>query len=173
MSSSTQAGQEYLRSAVLTASPEQLQLMLLDGAVRFATRGLEALRRREREAVFNALDRAQRIVLELGQGLRREVNPDLVDQMQALYNFIYRRLIDANLHLDEAALQDALQILRHQRETWALLIEKLAGAQAADRSSAPSAQAPTSAPALPAPRPSRKPRYGAGPTGSSQFVAEA
>lgn len=126
MNSSAKASQEYLKSAVMTAPPEQLQLMLFDGAIRFTLRGKEALQRDDIEGAFNGFERAQRIVLELNNGLRREVNPELVDQMAALYNFIFRRLIDANVHHDVQAAEEALRILRHQRETWAQLIEKLA-----------------------------------------------
>jgi flagellar protein FliS len=125
MSTPGTPSQEYLKSAVLTASPEQLQLMLYDGAIRFATRGLEAIQNQDREAAFNALDRAQRIVLELSNGLRREVNPDLADQMAALYNFVFNRLVEANINQEEQPIHDALRILRHQRETWILLMEKL------------------------------------------------
>jgi flagellar protein FliS len=126
MNPSAKASQEYLKGAVMTAPPEQLQLMLFDGAIRFTLRGKEALQRDDIEGAFNGFERAQRIVLELNNGLRREVNPELVDQMAALYNFIFRRLIDANVHRDVQAAEDALRILRHQRETWAMLIEKLA-----------------------------------------------
>lgn len=126
MNSSAKASREYLKSAVMTASPEQLQLMLLDGAVRYAERGRKALQQHDLEGAFNGFERAQRIVLELNNGLRREVNPRLVDEMAALYDFIYRRLIDANVHREIQAVDDALLILRHQRETWALLIERLA-----------------------------------------------
>ncbi len=126
MNSSAKASKEYLKGAVMTASPEQLQLMLLDGAIRFTLRGREALEKGDTEAAFNGFERAQRIVLELNNGLRREVNPELVDRMAALYDFIFRRMIDANVHRETQAADDALRILRHQRETWALLIEKLA-----------------------------------------------
>jgi flagellar protein FliS len=132
MSHQAKASQEYLKNAVMTASAEQLQLMLLDGAIRFGSRGREALERRNFEGAFNGFERAQRIVLELAKGLRREVHPQLVDQMAALYDFIYRRLIDANIHRDLRAADDALRILRHQRETWVMLIEKLASEQAGD-----------------------------------------
>ena len=125
MNPSTKASQEYLKGAVMTASPEQLQLMLLDGAIRFAQRGKEAMEKDDIEGAFNGFERAQRIVLELSNGLRREVHPNLVDQMVALYDFTYRRLIDANLHREVQAVDDALRILRHQRETWAILIKNL------------------------------------------------
>ena len=143
MNPSAKASQEYLKSAVMTAAPEQLQLMLFDGAIRFTLRGKEALQRNDSEGAFNGFERAQRIVLELNNGLRREVNPELVDQMAALYNFIFRRLIDANVHRDLDAAEDALRILRHQRETWAMLIEKLA------KSSPPTASKPPTAPSGP------------------------
>jgi flagellar protein FliS len=126
MNSSAKASKEYLKSVIMTASPEQLQLMLLDGAIRFTLRGKEALERDDAEAAFNGFERAQRIVLELNNGLRREINPELVDRMAALYDFIFRRLIDANVHREDQAAEDAVRILRHQRETWALLVEKLA-----------------------------------------------
>ena len=125
MSLTPDASREYLKNSVMTASAEQLHLMLLDGAIRFALRGREAIEAGNIEAMFNALDRAQRIVLELSNGLRRDVNPELVDRMAALYAFIFRRLVDANMQRDTQGVDDAVRILRHQRETWAMLIEKL------------------------------------------------
>ncbi|MBI5863300.1 MAG: flagellar export chaperone FliS [Planctomycetes bacterium] len=141
---STNAPYEYLKNAVMTAPPEQLQLMLYDGAIRFTSRGREAMERKDFEGAFNGFDRAQRIVLQLHSGMRREVNPPIVDQMASLLNFVYRRLVDANTERDLAAADDALRILRHMRETWTLLIEKLAQeragqAAAAQRPSADSA----------------------------------
>ena len=126
MTNPANASQQYLKNAVMTAGPEQLHLMLLEGAIRFATRGKEAIEQKDVEAGFNALERAQRIVLELSNGLQREINPELVDQMAALYAFIYRRLVDGGVQRDVPAVADALRILRHQRETWVMLIEKLA-----------------------------------------------
>ena len=144
MNPSAKASQEYLRSAVMTASQEQLQLMLLDGAIRFAERGKEAIQKEDIEGTFNAFERAQRIVLELSNGLRRDVNPELVDRMMALYDFIYRRLIDANIHREIQAADDALRILRHQRETWIMLMAKLA-----QEAQQPPASKPTAAPDTP------------------------
>ena len=125
MSYAPDASKEYLKNTVMTASSEQLQLMLLDGAIRFATRGLEAIRDNNIEDTFNALERAQRIVIELSNGLRRENNPQLVDQMSALFGFVFRRLVEGNMQRDAQAVEDALKILRDQRETWAIIVDKL------------------------------------------------
>jgi flagellar protein FliS len=126
MSMTANASQEYLRNAVLTASCEQLQLMLYDGAIRYAMRGRAALESKDYEGAYNGFERAQRIVLELHNGLRRDVNPALVDQMASLYNFVYRRLVEATMERSVAAADDGLRILRHQRETWVMLMEKVA-----------------------------------------------
>lgn len=121
----TNASNEYLRNAVMTATPEQLQLMLYDGAIRYASQGLEAIQKGKIEDSFNALTRAQRIVMELESGLRPEIAPELCDKMSSLYTFIYQHLVDGCVRRDPKPIEDALKILRHQRETWVLLIEKL------------------------------------------------
>ena len=141
MNHNSNPSQQYLKNAVVTATPEQLQLMLYDGAIRFAKRGLEAMRAKDREGMFNALERAQLIVLELGNGIRREINPELADRMGALYNFVYRRLVDANIHEDEQAIDDALRTLRYERESWVLLIDKLQQ-EACGKSPASGAESP-------------------------------
>lgn len=125
MSTNAKASFEYLKSAVQTATPEQLQVMLFDGAIRFSLRGREAIERKDYEATFNNLERAQRIVLEIAGGLKRDVNPELTDRMSALYNFIFRRLVDAVMERSAAAVDDALRILRAERDTWQAIVDKL------------------------------------------------
>jgi len=58
-------------------------------------------------------------------GLRPDANPDLCEKMASLYNFVYRRLVDATVNKDAKALDDALRILEYQRKTWAMLMEKI------------------------------------------------
>jgi len=119
------ASDQYLRQAVMTSSPEQLQLMLYDGAIRFAQQGRDALERKDFSASCEKLLRAQRIVVEMESGLRHDVNPELCGQLASLYRFVYHRLIDANMNQDLAALDEAIRILRHQRETWQVLVDRI------------------------------------------------
>jgi len=122
-----EVSEEYLRNAVLTATSEHLVLMLYDGAIRFARKARQALERRDFETSCEALLRAQRIVEELQAGLRSEVDPDLCRQMSSLYTFIVDRLIQANMKHEVTLIDEALQVLEHQRETWRLLLEKVRG----------------------------------------------
>jgi flagellar protein FliS len=133
--------QEYLKTKVMTASPEMLTLMLWDGAIRFAEQGKDAILKKEIEASYNALMRSQKIIMELSNGLRHNVDPDLCGKLAALYNFIYMRLVDANLKKNPALVDDALEIMRHQRETWVMLMDKLTQEKAAQAQATVSANA--------------------------------
>jgi flagellar secretion chaperone FliS len=122
---------EYLRTRVLTASAEQLQLMLYDGAVRFCEQARVAIEARQIEESFKALSRAQRIVLELCNSMKDEVAPEMCANMRRLYIFCYERLVDANIKKELKPLDEALGVLRDLRQTWVLLMEKLQTEKAA------------------------------------------
>jgi len=147
-----QPSTQYLKTQIMTAPPEMLQLMLWDGAIRFAEQGKEAIVRKDIEGSYKSLLRAQKIIIEMTTTLRHDASPDLCGKLAALYNFMYRRLVDANLTKDPVAVDDALKVMRHQRETWAMLMDKLAKerAQAAQATVVANADAVTSADLIPA-----------------------
>ena len=116
---------EYLKTRVLTASPEQLQLMLYDGAIRFCEQARQAIKNKEIEKKFHLLTRAENIVLELCKSMREDLAPDTCSKMRALYLFCYEKLVMANMNKDMEPLDDALKVLRHMRETWVMLMEKI------------------------------------------------
>lgn len=138
---------EYLKAQIMTASPEQLQMMLYNGAIRFAEQARQAIVEGDIAAMHDRLIRAQRIVMELAGGLKTDVDPGLCGKLASLYNYVYRLLVDANFHRTVEPLDEALELLHYQRDTWQLLIEKLreerSGAVPAPRPSADrSANAP-------------------------------
>ena len=118
---------EYLKTQVQTASREQLILMLYDGAIRFIRQGQDALAAGNLEVSCDKFLRAQKIVLELKAGLRPEADAALCSNVGSIYNYIYRRLIDANIQRSGEAATEALHLLDYQRQTWVLLMDKLAG----------------------------------------------
>lgn len=117
----------YLRTKVMTAGPAELRLMLFDGAVKFAEQGRAGIRESDPEKTFNGLTRAQDIVMELINSLRPEHEPELCEKLSALYTFIYGRLVSACTQRNVAFVDEALDLLRYERETWALLLQKMAG----------------------------------------------
>jgi flagellar protein FliS len=126
-----QAAQQYLRTKVLTATPEQLQLMLYDGAIRFGEQAKVALEQKNYEQSYNLISRVQKILTEMSCGLKHDVYPELCGKLAALYNFAYRKLIQANLEHRVEDLEEALEVLRYQRETWVMLLSELGKAKAA------------------------------------------
>ena len=123
--------QNYLRTRVMTATPEQLQMMLYDGAIRFAEQAKAALDAGDFEKSYQSISRVQKILTEMSCGLKHDVLPELCEKLSALYSYVYRKLIDANVKHDVAAIEEAIGLLKYQRETWAMLLDTLGKTKAA------------------------------------------
>ena len=126
MDTKTSPINQYQKTKILTASPEQLQLMLYDGVIRFCEQARETIQAKKIEESYLLLSKAEKIVLELCHSMREDLDPDTCSKMKALYMFCYERLVAANLKKEIPLLEEALDILRHMRQTWLLLMEKLA-----------------------------------------------
>ncbi len=117
--------QNYLKTRVLSATPEELRLMLLEGALRYARQGREGLSIRNYEQSYDGIHRCQNILIELINSLRPEHNPDLCDKLSGLYLFLYRRLMDASLERNASHCDEVIQLLEYEVETWTMLMAKL------------------------------------------------
>lgn len=139
----------YFRTKVLTARPEELRLMLIEGAIRFMRDGREAIAARDHEKTFEGITSARNIVVELMTSLRHEIAPDLCARMDALYNYMFRRLTEASFERSTEKLDEIISLMEYERQTWIMLIEKAAkerSTQPPAPASAPTTGAPTRAP---------------------------
>lgn len=129
--SATHAGPaaEYLRSRVMSASPQELRLMLLEGGVKYARQGRDALARKDFEGVYNGLTACRNIVLELMTSIRVDPNPELAQRVRSLYTYIYTLLVEGGHEKDLKKLDTVIELLDYERETWLLLMDKLASEQ--------------------------------------------
>lgn len=116
----------YLRTKVMTASPAELRLMLFDGAIRFAQQTAAALERKDYEGCYNNATRCQAILMELINGLKPEHNPDLCEKLSALYTFMYMHMVKATTERNVTLVAEVLRLLRYERETWVMLMDRLA-----------------------------------------------
>jgi flagellar protein FliS len=144
----TVAPNAYLRTRILTASPAELRLLLLDGAIRFAQATRDALERRDYEGVFANTTRCQNILLELINGLRPEQDPELCAKLSGLYTFLYTRMVSGCSQRNTASVDEVLKLLEFERETWQLLMQELARENASAQTIAelPETAPPTSMP---------------------------
>lgn len=138
----------YLKTKVLTASPAELRLMLVEGAIRFCREGRDGLAEKDHEKTFEGLSQAKSILMELLSALRPEIDPDLCAKLSALYTFMYTQLLEANLDKKPELVDEVIRLLEYERETWVLLVEKLACERAAAPDGSNGAAAPASAGSL-------------------------
>lgn len=116
----------YFRTKVLTASPGELRLLLLEGAVRYIGEGREGLVEKDYERVYEGFSHARAILLELIGGLRPDVDPEMCERLRSLYTYIHRLLVDASFEKCIEKADEAGRLMEYERETWALLLERLA-----------------------------------------------
>jgi len=115
---SSEKASQYLKTQIMTASQEQLTMMLYGGAIRFCEQAKIRIEENDREGAHNLLIRAKRIVVELISALKPEVDPLLCERLSALFTYLYRRLIEANINQDKAAVDEVIKHLSELRETW-------------------------------------------------------
>lgn len=115
----------YLRTKVLTASPEELRLMLLDGAIKFLRQGKEALEKKDFEGWYIGLTKCRNILVELMTSMKPQINPELYRRMTGLYTFMYSHLIEANSERSPAKAGKVIELLEFERETWTMLMKKI------------------------------------------------
>jgi flagellar secretion chaperone FliS len=116
----------YQDSKIMTASPAELTLMLYEGAIKFCNLALLALEKKDYQQVNINIIKAEKIIMEFRHTLDFKFR--VANEFELVYDYIYRRLIDANIKKDAMILEEALGYIREMRDTWKDVM-KLAKAQ--------------------------------------------
>ena len=124
----------YRTTAVLTASPGQLVLMLYDGALRSLALAREAFGRSETdfrrlEIINHQLIKTQAIIAELQGGLNFQEGGEVAATLNRLYEYYNRRLFEANLRKQEEPLIEVERLITELRAGWAEMLAKQGGPQ--------------------------------------------
>lgn len=116
----------YLEQKVFTASKEELLLMLIDGAVKFAEQGRASMEKNETVDAGEKLIRAQKIVGELICAVDPGKLPEqLYKNISGLYYFCYFRLIRGNVTHDIKLVDEAIKILKQLQDMWHGAVRKM------------------------------------------------
>ena len=107
----------YKNNSVNFASKEQMLLMLLDGAVKFAKRAKLAIQEKDIKMAHNSITRTQDIFTELKVTLDPNAG-DWAKQMFNVYSFINDRLLQANIKKDEAIMDEVIPLIEEVRNIW-------------------------------------------------------
>jgi flagellar protein FliS len=114
----TSGYQAYHHNAVNTASPEQLVVMLFDGALRFSRRAVNAFEAGQRPQATQAVGRVTSIVNELNATLDLEAGGEIARNLRSIYGFINRHLVDAVRESDPQRVRQAAGLLAELREAF-------------------------------------------------------
>ena len=108
----------YRTSTILTASPEQLVVMLYDGCHRFLLQGIAAMRDGGIADVGERVGRATAIIDELQRTLDLSVGV-IAERLDGIYTFCRRHLGEALSERDPEKLEQVDDLLRELRDAWA------------------------------------------------------
>ena len=116
------AANAYFQTQTATTSQGELLILLYDGAIKFLTRAKEKITERDFAAKGIAISKAIDIISELDASLNAEKGGTLAENLHRLYMFCNTRLLDANLKMNTAFVDDVINILGNLRSAYASVI---------------------------------------------------
>jgi flagellar protein FliS len=108
----------YKNNSVNYASKEQLLLMLVDGAVKFAKIGRQAILDKDVKKAHENLVKTQNIFYELMVTLDVEKGGDWAKALMQVYDYIVSELIQANIRKDVKIMDEVIPLIENIRDTW-------------------------------------------------------
>jgi flagellar secretion chaperone FliS len=126
----TSSHASYRESAILTAPPEQLVIMLYDGCHRFLLQAISAMREGSFAEAGERLGRATAIIDELQCTLDLAVG-DVAQRLAGIYVFSRRHLAEGLCERDPEKFAQVDRLLGQLRDAWAQAAASLAPVQAA------------------------------------------
>ena len=106
----------YANTKIQTATPAQLTLMLYDGAIKFCNLAIEAIDANDIEKAHLNIRKVEKIIEEFRATLNFKY--PVAQDFENVYEYIARRLVEANLKKDKEILEEVNEHLRVLRDTW-------------------------------------------------------
>lgn len=107
---------QYKQNTIFTAPPEELTLMLYDGAIKFINQASLYMQEKKYDKSSNASIRAQDIITELNTTL--DMQYEISKNLRSLYDYMLRRMIEANVKKDVAIFDEVLGLVSELRDAW-------------------------------------------------------
>lgn len=108
----------HLESRVTDASPHRLIQMLFEGALERIAQAKGAMRQQQIERKGNMINKAMGIVAGLQGALEDTGEANLSSDLDALYDYMIRRLVEANVKNDEAILDEVSALIHEIKSAW-------------------------------------------------------
>lgn len=108
----------YRNNSVNYASKEQLLIMLVEGASKFAKIARQAIVDRDVKKAHENIVKTQNIYYELMNSLDVKQGGQWAEAMMNIYDFIVRRLTEANMKKDAGIMDEVIELIDEVRDTW-------------------------------------------------------
>lgn len=116
MSVQTNAYNTYKQNSVTTASSGDLTLMLYNGCLKFLGKAKVAIEEKNIAERNINLQKSQAIITELMSTLNMDI--EISKQIFPLYEYMKRRLVEANMKNDVAIIGEIEGLVTEFRDTW-------------------------------------------------------
>ena len=109
---------QYLKTQITTVDGLKLVVLLYEGAIKFLLSAQEGIREKDIVKRHNNIYRVLDIVAELRNSLNFSQGGEIATSLDALYLFMDRHLMTANIQNDVQKIQEVVNILSSLKEAW-------------------------------------------------------
>lgn len=110
------AASAYQNNKINTATPAELTLILFEGAIKFCNIAIIGIEEKDISKANNNIIKAEKIIAYLQSTL--DFKYAVAKDFDNIYNYLYQRLIQANINKDNEILDEVIVHLRDVRDTW-------------------------------------------------------
>lgn len=114
---------QYQQNSIMTASQEQILLMLYDGAIRFTRQAIEASDAGDVVTKLGRISKTFAIITEFSNSLNHEIGGEIAADLDGLYQFMLRELGKARKDTTGEHLKVVEKLLVDLRQTWGEAVE--------------------------------------------------
>lgn len=108
----------YRQTNVITANPGRLVLMCYEGAIRSLKSAREKYISKEYETKAETVQKARSIISELILALDFEKGGEVARNLDSLYNYMLRRIIEGDVKGDVKAFDEVIGMLSELKSAW-------------------------------------------------------
>jgi len=114
---------QYQQNQIMTASKEQILIMLYDGAIRFCQHAINASEGGNNNEKLGRISKVFAIIAEFSNSLNHDIGGEIAADLDGLYQFMLRELNLARKDTEGIHLKVVHDLLTDLRQTWSEAIE--------------------------------------------------
>ncbi|MER2041981.1 flagellar export chaperone FliS [Desemzia incerta] len=109
----------YKQNQILNASPKKLVVLLYDGCIKNMKLAELSITENKLDQAHTALIKSQDIIAELASTLNKEQGGQVAQDLNDIYEYLMRNLIEANRTKEISIIQKNREMMEELRDAWA------------------------------------------------------